>query len=97
MAQENIFWTIIGSAAATLTMFSFIPQIIKVLRTKSAKDVSPVTLIQLSLGVTLWIAYGIHLKDRIIIVANGITLITLIILLSLYFSYGRLKYKRAEL
>lgn len=75
--------------AATLTMFSFIPQIIKVLKKKSAKDVSPITLFQLSLGVSLWIAYGIHLKNAVIITANLITLLTLIILLFLYFSYGR--------
>jgi len=84
-----MLWTIIGSTAATLTMFSFIPQIIKVVRTKSAKDVSFITLLQLSVGVSLWMIYGIHLKDFIIITANGITLVTLIILISLYFSYVR--------
>ncbi len=82
-------WTIIGMLAATLTMFSFIPQIIKVLKNKSAKDVSLITILQLSLGVSLWIAYGIHLKNFIIIVANTITLITLIALLYFYFSFGR--------
>ena len=81
-----MFWTAIGSSAAILTMFSFVPQIIKIINTKSAKDVSLTTLIQLSLGVSLWITYGIHLKNTIIIIANSITLITLIILLSLYFS-----------
>lgn len=84
-------WSIIGSSAAALTMFSFIPQIIKVLKTKSVKDVSLVTLLQLSLGVLLWIIYGIHLKDAIIITANSITLGTLITLLSLYFYYERRK------
>lgn len=84
-----MFWVIIGSTAALLTMFAFIPQIFKALRTKSVKDVSLVTLLQLSLGVSLWIAYGIHLKDKIIITANTITLIILIILLFLYFNYAR--------
>lgn len=84
-----MFWPIVGSTAAVLTMFAFIPQVIKVLRTKSAKDVSLVTLLQLALGVSLWIAYGIHLRDRIIIIANSVTFATLIILLGLYFSYTR--------
>ena len=78
-------WTVIGSAAAVLTMFAFIPQIIKVLKTKSITDVSIVTLLQLALGVLLWIAYGIHIKDIIVITANVITLLSLIILLFLYF------------
>jgi len=86
-----MLWTIIGLCAAILTMFAFIPQIVKVLKTKSAKDVSVITLLQLSLGVSLWIVYGIHLKDAIIITANSITLTTLILLLSLYFNYGRTK------
>jgi len=86
-----MLWTIIGVSAAILTMFAFIPQIIKIFKTKSASDVSPITLIQLSIGVSLWIIYGIHLKDAIIITANSITLMTLILLLSLYLNYGRIK------
>lgn len=86
--NKDILWTIIGLTAACLTMFAFIPQIFKALKTKSVKDVSLVTLLQLSLGVSLWIAYGIHLKDVIIITANSITLFSLIILLFLYFFMG---------
>ena len=86
-----MFWVILGSTAATLTMFSFIPQIFKVIKTKSAKDVSLLTILQLSLGVSLWIIYGINLRNTIIIMANSVTLITLIILLFLYFNYGRQK------
>ncbi|OGX15683.1 MAG: hypothetical protein A2166_02825 [Omnitrophica WOR_2 bacterium RBG_13_41_10] len=84
-----MFWILIGGSAAVLTMFAFVPQIFKVTKTKSAKDVSIVTLLQLSLGVSLWIAYGIHLKNIIVSTANTVTLITLIILLLLYFRYGR--------
>jgi MtN3 and saliva related transmembrane protein len=83
-----MLWKLIGIAAATLTMFSFVPQIVRALRTRSVKDVSPVTLFQLSTGVFLWIIYGIYLRDPIIIAANLITLITLGILLFLYFRYG---------
>lgn len=87
--MTELFWLTIGFTAATLTMFSFIPQIFKVLKTKSAKDVSLITLIQLSAGVLLWIIYGIHLGDVIIITANVITFLTLVILLGLYFRYKR--------
>ena len=83
-----MIWTIIGALAATLSMFSFIPQIFRSLRTKSVKDVSPVTLFQLSFGVMLWMIYGIARRDPIIIFANAVTLITLLILIFLYFKYG---------
>lgn len=85
-----MFWTMIGAAAATLTMLSFIPQIARSLRTKSVKDVSPVTLFQLSIGVSLWMIYGAYRKDPIIILANAVTLISLFVLIFLYFKYGRL-------
>ena len=80
-----------GICAAVLTMFSFIPQIIKVWKNKCAKDVSLITLYQFSLGVSLWTIYGIMRRDIIIIVANVITLTTLLMLIYLYFNFGRRK------
>jgi len=84
-----MLWTIIGSTAATLTMFAFLPQIIKATTTKSVKDISLLTLFQLSLGVILWIAYGVHLRDYVIIIANGVTLVLLITLICQYFYYKK--------
>ncbi len=78
-------WYLIGIAAALLTTFGFVPQIIKMHRTKSAKDVSLVTLFQFSAGVILWTLYGIHLGDSIIIAANVITFITLIVAIIFYY------------
>jgi len=82
-----MFWKAIGITAASLTMFGFIPQIIKIYKTKSAKDISLVALLQFTLGIFLWILYGIYLKDAIIIVANSVSLSTLFIALILYYKY----------
>jgi MtN3 and saliva related transmembrane protein len=79
-----MFWTVLGIAAAALTMFGFVPQIIKMWKTHSVKDVSGLTLVQFGVGVALWMLYGIHLKDFIIIGANAISLATLIIALGFY-------------
>ncbi|MGA2775758.1 MAG: SemiSWEET transporter [Candidatus Omnitrophota bacterium] len=84
-----MIWNIIGLLAAILTMFSFIPQIVKVIKTKSAKDVSMITIIQLTIGVFLWFVYGLARRDPIIIMANSITFVTLVILLIFYYKYGR--------
>jgi len=84
-----MIWTIIGATAATMTMLSFIPQIIRSYRIKHVKDLSLIMLFQLSLGVSLWIIYGVHRKDPIIIAANSVTLVTLIVLISMYFLYGK--------
>ena len=81
-------WTILGVAAASLTMFGFIPQIIKMWKTRSVKDVSGLTLIQFGVGVLLWMLYGIHLQDFIIIGANAITLATILIALGFYLKFN---------
>lgn len=93
--MHNYFGQLVGIAAAALTTFAFLPQIIKVLRTRSAGDVSPVMLFQFSTGVALWAVYGVYLKDKIIIAANSITLVTLVVLLFLYFCYGRKKNEKS--
>lgn len=85
-----MFWQLIGLIAACLTSFAFVPQVIKMCTTKSAKDVSLITLLQLSLGSGFWIAYGVHRKDYIVILANVVTLFTLFGALFLYYKYMRL-------
>jgi len=82
-------WAILGVAGASLTMFGFIPQILKMWKTRSVKDVSGLTLIQFGAGVTLWMLYGFHLRDFIIIGANAVTLATLMIALGFYLKLNR--------
>ena len=81
--------------AALLTMFGFVPQVIKMFRTKSAEDVSVVMLAQFSIGVFLWFLYGVHLADIIIIIANLVTFVTVITAMGLYFYYENKDNKEA--
>jgi MtN3 and saliva related transmembrane protein len=81
------FITILGLAAATITTISFLPQMFKTWQTKSAKDVSLVTLITFISGVFLWLIYGISLQSLPIILANAITLIFNLIILWLKIKY----------
>ena len=73
MIMNTTDW--IGSAAATLTTVAFIPQAIKVWRTKHTTDISLIMYSLFTLGVTLWLAYGMLLESWPIIIANGITLL----------------------
>ena len=66
---------IVGLVAGTLTMFSFIPQVLKVWREKSATGVSLSMYIIFCVGVLLWTVYGLMLGELPIILANGATLI----------------------
>ncbi len=67
-------WSIMGTIAAICTTVGFVPQIIRGIKTKELKDVSPTMLTLLVVGCSLWLAYGIHLKNLIIALANGFTL-----------------------
>lgn len=65
-----MFWSIIGIIASITVTFGFIPQIIRGVRTKRLDDVSPSMYMLILFGMTMWIAYGVHLKNTIIIAAN---------------------------
>ena len=82
-----MFWNIIGLSAAFLTMFGFLPQVIKIYRTKSVNDISIVTIVQFMAGIFLWLVYGIHLKNFAIILANSVTLLILFAGLVLFIKY----------
>lgn len=65
----------IGFIAASLTTVAFVPQARKVWRTRSAKDVSLGMYSLFTLGVAMWLAYGILIQAWPVIVANAITLV----------------------
>lgn len=65
----------IGSAAATLTTTAFIPQAWQVWRTRHTADISLGMYTLFTLGVALWLSYGILLSSWPIILANSITLL----------------------
>jgi MtN3 and saliva related transmembrane protein len=84
-----MFWEGVGYLAALLTMFGFLPQVIKICRTKSVNDISLLAILQFILGIFLWLVYGIHLKNPVIILANSVTLTILIVALFLFFKYRK--------
>ena len=68
-------------------MFGFVPQIIKILRTKLVRDISVVMLLQTCIGAFLWIEYGLHIQDMIVTGANIVSFTTLVVGIVLYFTY----------
>ncbi|MBD9363536.1 SemiSWEET transporter [Methylomonas sp. EbB] len=64
---------LIGYLAATLTTASFLPQAIKTFKTRDTESLSLGMYSMFTLGVLLWLIYGIYLLNIAIIVANAIT------------------------
>jgi len=75
------FFTIIGLAAATCTTISFLPQAVKVIRTKDTRSLSLPMYIIFTIGVLLWLTYGILVGDIPVIAANIVTSILSIVIL----------------
>jgi MtN3 and saliva related transmembrane protein len=79
---------ILGLAAGTITSITFLPQVIQIWKTKSAKDLSLQMLLLLILGVSMWLTYGILVADAAIIYTNS-----MVLTMSLILFYFKLKYK----
>ncbi len=79
---------ILGLVAAVLTTASFVPQVLKVWKQKSTKDISLSMYVVFSLGLGLWLVYGFYINSLSIMIANSITLV-----LTFAIIWAKLKYK----
>lgn len=64
----------LGFTAAFCTTVSFLPQAIKVIKTRDTAALSLWMYVIFTVGVGLWLLYGIAKSDKAIIVANVVTL-----------------------
>jgi MtN3 and saliva related transmembrane protein len=65
----------LGYLAASLTTASFLPQAWLTFRTRNVSGISLSMYAVFTLGVLLWLVYGLMLKAWPLIVANTITLV----------------------
>jgi len=79
----------IGSIAAVCTTVSFVPQLVRVWRRKSARDISLSMFLLFSFGVACWLVYGLGLGSVPIIAANVVTLALALAILALKIHYDR--------
>jgi MtN3 and saliva related transmembrane protein len=79
----------IGWLAAVGTTVSFVPQLVRVWRLRSAREISLITFLVFSVGVFLWLLYGIFAHSMPIILANGITLAISLAILALKIRFDR--------
>ncbi len=73
----------LGLAAAACTTLSFLPQVIRTYRTRSANDLSYAMLAFYALGIGLWLVYGLVIVSLPLIVSNIFTFALVVALLGL--------------
>lgn len=78
----------IGLLAGIFTTGSLLPQLIKTLRTRNAKDVSLLMYVFLTIGVLLWVIYGFRIREFPIIIANGTSFILTVSIMVLKIKHG---------
>jgi len=81
----------IGFVAAFCTTVAFVPQLVRVLRLRSAREISLGTFLLFSVGVLLWLFYGIYSGSKPVIASNAATLG-----LSVSILYLKMRYERAS-
>jgi len=82
---------LVGYAAASLTTIAFVPQAYQVYKTNQTKDLSLSLFVTFSLGVFMWLIYGVLLESIPMIIANMMTLS-----LSLYILYKKINGLKKE-
>jgi MtN3 and saliva related transmembrane protein len=79
---------LIGMIAGTLSTFAFVPQVWRIWRTRSARDLSLPMYLIFTTGVALWFVYGLLLGAMPIIVCNGLTLLLAGTVLAMKLKFG---------
>jgi len=79
---------ILGITAGLLTTFAYLPQVIQIWKTKHTKDLSLPMYIVVTIGTALWLIYGIILSEPPIYLANFVSLVLTMSILSLKIKYG---------
>ncbi len=84
-------YTLLGLFAGFLTTVSFLPQVVKTWRSRSARDISLGMFLILVSGVALWLIYGLLIKDLAVILTNAFTLV-----MSGSILFFKLKYRKKD-
>ena len=70
MTPHNAWFEAVGLIAACLTTLSFLPQALRIWRTRSARDVSLAMYLMMTTGTLMWLAYGLLIGSLALIVSN---------------------------
>ena len=78
----------IGSFAAACTTLCWLPQALKIIREKQTQGISLITQALFTVGLALWLIYGLLLMNWPLIISNAVTLIFSVVILILKVRYA---------
>lgn len=80
---------LLGYAAGALTAFTFLPQVIKTWRERSAGDISMIMFIIAFVNEVMWLVYGFMIDNFVIILTNAVMLFMSGAMIALKLKYGK--------
>ena len=79
---------LIGATGAVLTILCWLPQAIKVIREKETRALSLLATAAFTIGVVLWLIYGVAIGDWPLIGSDAVTLALMAVILTMKLRYG---------
>jgi MtN3 and saliva related transmembrane protein len=79
----------IGYCAATMTTVSFLPQLIRVIKLRTARDISLGMFLIFSVGTFFWLLYGLFSHSKPVWIANAVTFVLSMSILILKLRFDR--------
>ncbi len=89
MKISRVEMDLIGYAAATMTTVSFVPQLLRVIRLRSARDISLGMFLIFSAGTFTWGVYGLLVHSAPVLIANALTFVLSMSILVLKLRFDR--------
>ncbi|MHC4777411.1 MAG: SemiSWEET transporter [Planctomycetota bacterium] len=86
--MSEVVETVLGLTAGGLTTISFLPQVLQTWKTKSAKDLNLSMFILLTVGISMWLVYGLYIGKLPVIAANVVGLFSASTILYFKLRYG---------
>lgn len=80
--------SVLGYLAGTLTSLAMVPQIVRVMKTKSATDISWIMLWMNVSGLFLWLIHGIVMRDAALVTFNCISITTNLVFMAIKVSFA---------
>ena len=86
----------IGITAAALTTLAFVPQVLQVWSSRSAKDISLPMYLMFSTGIALWFVYGLFIESLPVTAANGTTFLLAMMVVLMKIRFDRNEKRSSE-
>ena len=86
--MNSLVIDMIGMTGAVLTTVCWLPQAIKIVRSRETRAISLTGTLAFTIGIAFWLVYGLALMDWPLITSNVVTLALMVVIVSLKLRHG---------